>query len=293
MKYNLNFRWLCNMHYFITFWSNIYIVMSYVWKLFEKLLKSEWEENNSYTTDGMSNNNEIVYLFDDKFKTIIDDPQSNISGSGFCPDGDDTHIFHEYFIPKYFDHIINNLNTGLGFDFIHSNHFKFSDTICRTLLGKLFTSMLSHTFISTDMLRGQSYQACFERWFHMQSKFWKHQSMYLELFEYSLVLILKQNVIINPLKFRFTTGSHCDMAITFLKETILSYKKKSNVHCASIDLSKAFDKTTIKILIDKLSNTNLPAPLVKIISHMLSNTYVDVCFNDFIGNEWQVKKGVR
>ena len=121
-----------------------------------------------------------------------------------------------------------------------------------------------------------------------------NSSMFLKLFEYSLVPVLKQNLVINPLQFGFTTGSNCDMAITFLKETILSYKKdKSNVHCASIDLSKAFDKVNIKILIDKLSNTSLPTPIINIISHMLTNTYVNVSFNEFIGNEWQVKNGVR
>ena len=53
-------------------------------------------------------------------------------------------------------------------------------------------------------------------------------------------------------------------AITFLKESILSYKKnKSIVHCASIDLSKAFDKINIKILIDKLSHTKLPTAIVQ------------------------------
>ena len=86
-----------------------------------------------------------------------------------------------------------------------------------------------------------------------------NSSIFFKLFDYSLGPILKQNLIITPLKFEFITGSSCDMAITFFLINILPHKKnQSNVHCTSIDISKAFDELNITIPIDKLPNTNLP-----------------------------------
>ena len=47
--------------------------------------------------------------------------------------------------------------------------------------------------------------------------------------------------------------------LRFFLISILPHKKnQSNVHCASIDISKAFDELNITIPIDKLPNTNLP-----------------------------------
>ena len=56
------------------------------------------------------------------------------------------------------------------------------------------------------------------------------------------------------------------------------------MHAVALDLSKAYNKINIKILIDKLTATNLPAPITKIIAYMLSNTYVNVRYNGCIGN---------
>ena len=44
-----------------------------------------------------------------------------------------------------------------------------------------------------------------------------------------------------------------------MKEIIMQYNKKnSNVHCAMIDLSKAYEEKNHDLLIDKLLKTSLP-----------------------------------
>jgi len=74
----------------------------------------------------------------------------------------------------------------------------------------------------------------------------------------------------------------------------LSYvESKSSVHCAAIDLSKAFDRIDVGILVRKLSCTGLPLAVVKIIEYMLSNSYVNVCYDKQVGKEWIVGNGVR
>ena len=60
-----------------------------------------------------------------------------------------------------------------------------------------------------------------------------------------------------------------------------------------IDLTKAFDKINVKILIDKLLQTTLPQAITRIIQFMLNNSYVNVRYNDFIGSEFLIKNGTR
>ena len=66
-----------------------------------------------------------------------------------------------------------------------------------------------------------------------------------------------------------------------IKETILRYKTASaNVHCAAIDLLKAYDKINYKIMINKLRKANVPEQVV-IISFMFNQTYVRVLFGNY------------
>ena len=99
---------------------------------------------------------------------------------------------------------------------------------------------------------------------------------------------------ITPLQFRFSEGSNCDTAIAMGKETILRCKKVStNVHCAAIDLSKAYDKITHKIMINKLRKANVPEPVVMILSCMFDQTYVRVLFGDYLIDELVIGNGER
>ena len=70
-----------------------------------------------------------------------------------------------------------------------------------------------------------------------------NSSMFLKMLEYCLLPTRSQKFKITPLQSGFREGSNCDSAIAMVKETILRYIKTStNVHCAAIDLSKAYDK---------------------------------------------------
>ena len=58
---------------------------------------------------------------------------------------------------------------------------------------------------------------------------------------------------------------HLD-AITLLKETVAHYSKENtDVYCALVDLSKAYDRIDASFLCDKLKATNLPGQTVKLI----------------------------
>ena len=162
----------------------------------------------------------------------------------------------------------------------------------------MYLSMFTHSFLPKKMLMGQikptlkNGSIC-----KTNSENYRpvmNSSMFLKLFEYCLVNPIYSGIDLNPLQFGFTNNSSCSKAITLIKETILYYNKNgSNVHGASIDLSKAFDKINIRILIDKLKLTNVPLPIIRIISYMLHNTYVNVRYGNLIGNEFLVRNGVR
>ena len=253
--------------------------------------------NQSNTIDGISNTSKIVEFFSDTYKKILDDPQSRVGGDGSIP-CEENGIIHYYFLPEFIDCNIQKINPGLGFDSIHSNHIKFTNGIFRDLLSKMFSAMLSHTFLPKEMLRGhitpiiKNGKICKTKSENYRPVM--NSSMILKLFEYSIYDAISNNIKINPLQFGFTKNSSCTKAISLLKETLLSYKHSGSiVHAASIDLSKAFDKINYKILVDKLKTQNVPLTIIRIVSFMLNNTFVNVSYNGIIGKEFLVRNGVR
>ena len=53
----------------------------------------------------------------------------------------------------------------------------------------------------------------------------------------------------------------------------------SDVHCTALDLSKAFDKVNIEVIVNKLKFTDLPGSLVNIIEFIHFNACVKTSFH--------------
>ena len=175
-------------------------------------------------------------------------------------------IYIIYFVSDNFNKNIDNVNSGVDNNYINANHLKYSGPVFRHFLSKFFTSTLIHTFIPEAMLGGDISPSL------KNGKLCKSDSenfrpimkssMLLKIYEHCLRPTLVKFLHINPLQFGFTAGSGPTTAISFFKEIILKYKKlETNVFCASLDLSKAFDRLNIKILIDKLGRKKLPLPI--------------------------------
>ena len=169
------------------------------------------------------------------------------------------------------------LNTGLGFDFVHSNHLKYSGKKFRLLLSRVFSSFISHSYMPQKMLYGEI------RPIIKNSRDSKNDSNnyrpvmnscnLLKIFEYCLLPRLQRKIKIDAHQFGFRKYTSCTTAISVLKETLLRYTSEgSNVHCAMIDLSKAFDKVNHYVLLCKLVKTKLPAPIIKILHFMKTNS---------------------
>ena len=121
-----------------------------------------------------------------------------------------------------------------------------------------------------------------------------NSSVFLKNFEYCLLPVVTNHLPVNRNQFGYVKNSNCQRTIAILKEVLHSYiGKNSEVHCAMLDLSKAFDKININLLRDKLSSTRLPHCIIRIINFMYTNAYVNVRFNNRIGQEWKIGNGVR
>ena len=66
-----------------------------------------------------------------------------------------------------------------------------------------------------------------------------------------------------------------------MKKIIMQYNKEnSDILCAMIDLSKAFDEINHDVIIDKLLKSSLPNIIVITDGYMLNNTFDDVRFDN-------------
>lgn len=248
--------------------------------------------------DGNSVDENIVNIFDAKYKSILNDPQSQ----GSSVNNQTTDNYFEINLPllTYQDlhEAILQLNDGIGMDGIHSNNLKLSGPVFNNILWKFFNKMLDHSFVPTALVYGEI------RPIVKGSGLDKHlsdnyrpvmsSSVILKTFEYCLLPILKKNLSISNLQFGFRENTGCLSAVALLKETVLKYNKEgSDVHCAMIDLSKAFDRLNHSILFEKLLSENLDKKVVGILQKMYANSYVYTSFNGVKSNSWRVGNGIR
>ena len=71
-----------------------------------------------------------------------------------------------------------------------------------------------------------------------------------------------------------------------MQEIIKCYSERgSDMHCAMIDLSKAFDRINFNALISMLKGTKVPSSITELASFMLRNSFANVLFIGVIRNQ--------
>ena len=63
------------------------------------------------------------------------------------------------------------------------------------------------------------------------------------------------------------------------------------MHCAMLDLSKAFDGINFDILFMNLRKTELPTSIIRLFEYMLRNAFVSISFNGYKGSDLLVGNG--
>ena len=247
--------------------------------------------------DGKSKPEVITGIFDNSYRQILNDPSSQT----VCSHG---HHFHypEFEPPilsyEILDSALMELNIGLGWDGIHANHLKFSGMVFRNLFLKFLNIILNHSYVPQRMAYGEIRPVIKNNALNKQdSENYRpvmNSSVLLKTFEYCLLPFLKKHLKINRLQFGFRENTGCLSAVALLKETIFKYHdENTNVHCATVDMSKAFDRLNHSLLFKKLSETSLNPMIIAALRSMYNNTNVNTSFNSCRSSAWKVGNGVR
>ena len=263
-----------------------------------KSIKGKKGDVCTISIDGITCNKEISKVFSSQYKSVLADACSvpNNSEPSFNVASDD--VCNTVFSVDCINNAILKLKEGQGWDGVHSNHLKFSGQNFRSYLSIFFASLMRHNYLPKQMLKGKIKPVlkgnCTSKSKSANYRPIMSSSMFLKIFEYCLLPIIVRNVNICPRQFGFRPATSCMYAISLVQETIRFYNKgKSDVHCALVDLSKAFDKIVHEKMILKLKKTALPVSVTRIIAYMLMNTYVNVTYNNETDQEWLITNGTR
>ena len=265
------------------------------WKNISKI-NGSWKPNVLHI-DEKSNLNEITEIFDKKYKKILDDPSCQ-TGEFSRLDISSNGVYEPLVTAERINYAIDRLNTGRGWDNVHSNNFKFSGPIFRNLIGKYINKLLDHAFLPHNMMYGEirpivKNNSASKR----DSDNFRpvmNSSMFLKILEYSMLPVLKRYLVLNNRQFGFRANTGCIPAVALVKEVISKYNNEnSSVHCAMLDLSKAFDRVNKNILFKKLAATDLNPRYINILHFMYDNSYVHTIFNGVKKTSWKIGNGVR
>jgi hypothetical protein len=270
------------------------------WKDVNKIKSSKCK--NSTCIDGLQDPLDIANLFSEKYKSILDDPSCQIKPKNFDLKyfllDFNTYLPNDKITIQDIDNAIDKLSTGIGWDYVHSNHIKHIGKNGRKFLSRLFSSFITHNYIPKDLLIGQIRPLVKDRLKDLtlsgNYRPIMNSSNLLKIFEYCILFKLEKKIKLSPRQLGFIKKTSCLMASSILRETAFNYTTAgSNVHCAFIDLTKAFDKINFYILLEKMIDKNIPPPLIKIIRTMYENQYVNVCYNNTESNFWKIGNGAR
>ena len=248
--------------------------------------------------DGNSDAGEIVSIFDQKYKDILDDPRCqtppSVENMIRVPQANALPLI----TMNNLDQAIYELNVGKGWDGIHAYHFKFVGKNFRGIFCKFLNKLLDHAFVPRSMIFGEIRPVIKNNSLSKNdSNNYRpvmNSSMSLKILEYCIQPTMMKSLRLNSRQFGFRKDTGCLQAIALVKETIKKYNAEGScVHAALVDCSKAFDRINIKILFGKLLASDLDIRIIVIIMCTYNNTFVNTVFNGAKSAPWLVGNGVR
>ena len=251
--------------------------------------------------DNAHENDDILNVFNDRYKAIFDDPMCQTKSDDFDQKIYDFKLKNEEpivintFCVK---ESINLLKTAIGCDNIHSSHLKLGTDKLFQALCDLYNCFIRHSYLPKEILYGE-FRPIIKNKFgdkHASNNYRPIMisSNLLKAFEYCILNYLQNCLNLNPRQYGYRTGTSGLTAPLVLNEIIAKYtNSNASAHIGFADFSKAFDKVNHYKLISKLIDENVNKFVINTIFSMLTNTHVNVNFNNNIGSSWKLNNGTR
>ena len=273
------------------------------WKDIKNLKNNKTKKATSI--DNENDPRKITEIFSEKYRHILDDPNSYTNSEGCnkvmqeieqcCQTA--TNMIR--FSPKQVASAINKINVSRGFDRIDSSHFKIANKHSGSIsdfLSRMFTAFICHGHIPQNMARGEIKPVVKNKFGNINSSDNYRPVMnspnILKIFEYCLQP--KINFTSNSRQFGFKKGSSTLIAVTSLKETIKKYLKgQSRIYSSFVDISKAFDKVNLNVLICKLKEKNISPLIINTLNTLYRHQNVHVNYDNSKSTPWLIRNGIR
>ena len=187
---------------------------------------------------------------------------------------------------------INQLNTCLGFDRIHFYHLKNSSSIVKFIFTQFFNCCFIHNNFPEKLLAGVIRPCVKNRSGDFESSSNYREVMILSNFMKVLEYIISpyiQTIPINPRQFSYRKNTSTILATMLLQETVKQYiDQGSSVFTCFLDLSKAFVRIELSILIDRLRKKHVPEFIINILCYIFSKSTARVYFNGSSSQSWSL-----
>ena len=247
---------------------------------------------HSFEKNAQPNNQQKVNELNSKFNTVYECLQSSHESSCEC---DKYNITIENVLDA-----AHSLKMGKSIDDdgISAEHIMFAPYSFFIELQKLFMSMLTHSFVPKQFLRGTIVPIIKDQQGD-RSDLSNYRGITIspiisKFFEHVLKHIFYEHLQSCPWQFGFKRKNSTTNALYCLKQTVDYYiNHGSRVFCAFLDASKAFDRLVHSGLFLKMINNGVPKIFIDLIMNWYSHLECRVRWNCEFSSWFHVKAGVR
>ena len=198
------------------------------------------------------------------------------------------------------DKAINKISnsTASSHDSISIEHFKFAHPCIVVILAKLFSIFLDVGVVPTDFCLGittpiPKYKGIKKNVCSDDFRGITVNPIVSKIFEHCLVPFF-DNLSTSVRQFGFKKGIGCLNSIHTVRKIINYFNKSgSTVNIATIDLMKAFDKTSVHGVLNMLHLKGVNTHVIKTLESWFTNQSIRVKWNDCLSDRVSLTSGVR
>lgn len=247
--------------------------------------------------DGVHGPGAIAEVFARKFSLVNGTPPSTVPNLS-CPNAHEANASGVKITTDQIMVAIKQLKDGRGFDDIEAKHLKYMNNLTVIYLNRLYNACLCHSYLPQPMLEGVMQPRIKNKFGDVKSSDNYREVMIssnlLKLFEYIVLPIFKDYCSLSPCQFGYREKTATTDAVTIIKEIAKKYNDEgSTVYACFLDMSKAFERVNPVLLLQKLTDYNVPPNLLGTLKYALHNSQASVEFNGVRSRKWLLRKGLR